>query len=166
MLEEVKEIMNKKWDANKARKPWSLTLNGKRLSKNTLFIGKTLPDFLQEDYTRTIFTIIAPDGTVIDEYVRQKTKETLKKYLINMGFQFNARSGNVKDKVRIINGIIVKVVRVKGLGYSIVIDKRSSADIDRDTLIVRNFLENKGVMIDNDDICPAYCLIKENKNVI
>lgn len=151
----------KVFDVSTVKKPYSIILNGKPLSRNVIYIGEELPDFLLQNYQREIYTLSRRDGTIVDENIRQKVKKTIIKELIATGHRYEARARLVKDTTTIIKNVSVKVKHVSRKGWAIIIGKRKSTDIDKDTIKVRNYLEKKGIEIKDEAICPTYCISKK-----
>lgn len=151
----------KKFDVNTVKKPYSIILNGKPLSRNVIYIGEELPDFLLQNYQREIYTLSRRDGTIVDENIRQKVKKTIIKELIATGHRYEARARLVKDTATMIKNVSVKIKHIPKKGWAIIIGKRKSTDIDQDTIKVRAFLEKKGIEIKDDAICPTYCVPKK-----
>ncbi len=155
-----KENKLKMFDVSTVKKPWSIISDGKPLSRNVIYIGEELPDFLLQSYNRQIFTLSRRDGSIVDENIRQKVKKTIIKELIATGHKYEARDRMVKDTATIIKNVSVKVKHIPRKGWAIIIGKRKSSDIDRDTIKVRTFLEKKGIIIEDGNICPTYCIPK------
>lgn len=148
----------KKFDVKKTKKPWKVVSDGKPLSRNTMYIGDTLPDFLLQNYERLIYKLTRFDGTVVDENIRQKVKKTIIKELLKCGYKFEPKNRFVKDVTKMIENVPVRIKWVHHKGYAVVIDHRKSSDIDKDTIIVQNFLKKKGLLIKDEQICPTYCV--------
>lgn len=157
---EPKKDVLKKFDVNTVKKPYSIILNGKPLSRNVIYIGEELPDFLLQNYQREIYTLSRRDGSIVDENIRQKVKKTIIKELLASGHKYEARARLVKDTATMIKNISVKIKHIPRKGWAIIIGKRKSTDIDQDTIKVRAFLEKKGIEIKDDAICPTYCVPK------
>ena len=155
----------KKWDVNEVKKPWSITSNGKLLSRNVLYIGDVLPDYLLSTYFRVSHKLIRPNNSVVDNNIRQKVKKTILKELISIGYRYESHSIPSKDPTKSINNIAVRIKRIKDKGYAIIIDRRKSVDIDRDTLKIRKFLENNGIIVEDKNICPTYCISKKERGI-
>ena len=151
----------KKFDVTTVKKPWKITMDGKQLSRNSIYIGDILPYFLLQNYQRSIYKLTRSDGTIVDENVRQKVKKTTVKELLRLNYKFEPQTRFVTDATKIINNVSVKIKWITGKGYVIVIDHRKSIDIDKDTIKVRKFLEKKGIEIEDDSICPTYCVPKK-----
>ena len=156
----IKEEL-KKFDVNTVKKPYSIISNGKPLSRNVIYIGEELPDFLLQNYQREIYTLSKRDGTIVDENIRQKVKKTIIKELIATGHRYEARARLVKDTATIIKNVSVRIKHIPKKGWAIIIGKRKSSDIDKDTIKVKNYLEKKGILIDDESICPTYCVPKK-----
>ena len=153
--------MNKKYDINKVKKPWSITSDGKSLSRNVLYLGIVeLPDFLKQNYIRPSNKLIRPNGSIVDENIRQKVKKSIIKELISLGYKYESKHIRVKDNVTIIKNVTIRIKRIPRKGWAIIIDRRKSTDIDRDTIKVQKFLEEKGIDIKDENICPTYCVNK------
>lgn len=148
------------FDVTKIKKPWSLSSGGKPLSRNTIYIGDVLPGFLVQDYTRPVYKLLRPDESIVDDAIRQKVKKSIKTELIRLGYKFEPRSGSVKDTVTFIENVKVVIKRVPGRGYAIIINKRRSFDVDKDTLKILEFLSGKGLEVGAYNICPTYCIPK------
>jgi hypothetical protein len=159
----IKELKLKKYNVNEVKKPWSITSNGKSLSRNTLYIGDVLPDFLLSTYFRISHILSRPNGSTVDTNIKQKVKKTILKELIRIGYKYETRSSPSKDPTKVINNIIVRIKRIKNKGWAVIIDRRKSADVDRDTTKIRKFLENNGIVIEDENICPTYCISKKIK---
>ena len=150
--------MNKKYDINKVKKPWSITSDGKSLSRNVLYLGiAELPDFLMQSYIRPSNKLIRADGSMVDENIRQKIKKSVVKELLSLGYKYEPKHIRVKDNVTIIKNVTIRIKRIPRKGWAVIIDRRKSTDIDRDTIKVRKFLEEKGIEIKDENICPMYC---------
>lgn len=160
IIKETIESELKKFDVSKVKKPWSIISDGKPLSRNSIYIGEVLPDFLMEKYQKPIYILTRPDGTVVDDKVRQKVKKTIIKELIKLNYKYEPQIRFVMDVTKIIKNVPVRIKWITGKGYAIVIDHRKSTDIDKDTLKVCAFLEKKGIMIKDEAICPTYCIPK------
>jgi len=156
-----KDVKLKMFDVSTVKKPWSIISDGKPLSRNVIYIGEELPDFLLQNYQRQIFTLSRRDGSIIDENIRQKVKKTIIKELITKGYRYESRDRLVKDTTTMIKNVSVKVKHIPRKGWAIIIGKRKSSDIDRDTIKVRNYLEKKGIEIKDENICPTYCIPKK-----
>ena len=165
-MKKIKELKLRKYDVNTVKKPWSITSNGKLLSRNVLYIGDVLPDYLLSTYFRVSHKLIRPNNSVVDNNIRQKVKKTILKELISIGYRYEARSIPSKKSSKSINNITVRIKRIKDKGWTIIIDKRKSADIDRDTTKIRKFLENNNIIVKDENICPTYCIIKKIKEVV
>ncbi len=148
-------------NVNSVKKPYSIILNGKPLSRNVIYIGEELPDFLLQNYKREIYTLSRRDGSVVDAFIRQKVKKTIIKALISSGYKYEARTHLVKDTTSTIKNVSVRIKHFPRKGWAIIIGKRKSTDIDQDTVKVRAYLEKKGVEIKDDAICPTYCVPKK-----
>ena len=159
-IRNLKKDEPKKFDISTTKKPWKVTLNGKPLSRNSIYIGDTLPDFLLQNYQRQIYKLSRPDGTVVDENIRQKVKKTIVKKLLRLNYKYEPRNRFVEDATKIIDDVSVRIKWIHRKGYVVVIDHRKSSDIDKDTLKVRAFLEKKGIAIKDESICPTYCIFK------
>lgn len=158
-----KERPGDEFDVNKIKKPWSLSSNSKPLSRNTIYIGDVVPDFLMQDYVRPIYKLIRPNGSIVDDSIRQKLKKSVKKEFISLGYKLEPRSGPVKDTVTYIENVKVIIKKISGRGFAIIINKRKAFDIDRDTLKVLEFLSRNGLEIGDYNICPTYCIAKVEK---
>lgn len=156
----LKEDEPKKFDVTTVKKPWKITMSGKPLSRNSIYIGDILPYFLLQNYQRSIFTLSRPDGTIVDENIRQKIKKSIIKELLRLNYKYEPRSRFVEDATKIIDNVPVKIKWISEKGYDIVIDHRKSVSIDKDTIKVRKFLEKNGIVIKDDAICPTYCVPK------
>ena len=160
----------------KTDRPWVLTIAGKQLVRNIIYIGDMLPDFLRENTQRLTWTLMDENGVIIDDDIRIRIKNTIKAYLIRKKCKIIPKRLSLKDPVKYVDGVRVSIKKVTGKGWGIIIGgkRRDSVDVSRDTMRVRNFLEKKGIVIENKSICPSYCnprtdeeiLIKENRNVI
>jgi len=157
---ELKENKLKMFDVSTVKKPWSIISDGKPLSRNVIYIGEELPDFLLQNYKREIYTLSRRDGSIVDENIRQKVKKTIIKELIATGHRYEARARLVKDTATMIKNISVKIKHIPRKGWAIIIGKRKSINIDQDTIKVRNYLEKKGIVIEDGNICPTYCIPK------
>lgn len=151
----------KKLDVNDVKKPWSIISNGKPLSRNVIYIGEIVPDFLIKNYSRLINTLTRPNGTVVDKNIRQKIKKTVVKELLSLGYKLEPRSITMKDSVTDIKGTAVRIKWISGRGNAIIIDRRKSADIDKDTIKIRKYLLDNGIKVDDYNICPTYCVPKK-----
>ena len=160
-MKKIKELKLKKYDVNKVKKPWSITSDGKLLSRNTLYIGDVLPDFLLFLYFRTSHTLSRPDDSIVDQNIKQKVKKTILKELIRIGYKYKTHSTPSKEPSKTINNIAVRIKQIKDKGYAVIIDKRKSSDIDKDTTKIRKFLEDNGMGIKDCNICPTYCISKK-----
>lgn len=116
--------------------------------------------FLLQDYIRPICKLTRPDGSIVDEFVRQKVKKSIITEFIRLGYKFEPRSGSVKDTVTLIDNVKVTIKKVIGRGYAIIVNKRKSFDIDRDTLKILEFLNKNGLEVGAYNICPTYCIPK------
>ena len=150
----------KKFDVNTVKKPYSIISNGKPLSRNSMYIGEELPDFLLQTYQREIYTLSRRDGTIVDENIRQKVKKTIIKELLRVGYKYEPRAHHIKDTTKIIKNVPVRIKHIPRKGWTVIIDHRKSIDIDKDTLKIRAFLEKKGMIIKDESICPTYCVPK------
>ncbi len=156
------EDMLKKYDINKVKKPWSITLDGKTLARNVLYLGiAELPEFLMQNYVRPSNKLIRPNNSIVDENIRQKVKKSIIKELLSLGYKYEPKHIRVKDNVTIINNVTVRIKRIPRKGWAVIIDRRKSTDIDRDTIKVQKFLEKKGIKIKDENICPTYCINKK-----
>lgn len=162
-MKKIKELKLKKYDVNEVKKPWSITSNGKSLSRNVLYIGDVLPDYLLSTYFRVSHKLIRPNNSIVDNNIRQKVKKTILKELIKIGYKYEAKSSPSKDPTKSINNIAVRIKRIKNRGWAIIIDRRKSMDIDRDTMKIRKFLEENGITVEDRNICPTYCISKKVK---
>ena len=160
-MKKIKEIKLKKYDVNKVKKPWSMTLDGKSLSRNVIYIGDVLPDYLLSTYFRVSHRLLRPNNTIVDKNIRQKVKKTILKELISIGYRYEAHSIPSKEPTKTINNISVRIKQVKNRGWVIIIGKRKSVDIDRDTMKIQKFLEENGITVEEKNICPTYCIIKK-----
>ena len=156
-----KDVKLKKFDVNNVKKPYSIISNGKPLSRNVIYIGEELPDFLLQNYQREIYTLTRRDGTIVDENIRQKVKKTIIKELLATGHKYEARARMVKDTTSLIKNVSVRIKHIPRKGWAIIIGKRKSTDIDQDTIKVKNYLAKKGIIIDDEAICPTYCVPKK-----
>jgi hypothetical protein len=150
-------------DVTKIKKSWALSSGSKPLSRNTIYIGDKVPDFLMQDYVRPISKLIRPDGSIVDDSIRQKLKKSVVKEFIRLGYKLEPRSGPVKDTVTYIENVKVLIKKVPGRGYAIIINKRKAFDVDRDTLKILAFLSGKGLEVGSYNICPTYCIAKVEK---
>ena len=148
----------KKFDVSTTKKPWSIISNGKPLSRNTIYIGEILPDFLMQNYQREHHSITRPDGSVVDNIIRQKVKKTIIKELIRLNYKINPHKHQVRDVKSVVANVHVKIKHISNKGWAVIIDKRRSIDVDKDTLKVRSYLEKKGIEIKDENICPMYCI--------
>lgn len=151
----------KKFDVNNVKKSWSIVSDGKPLSRNVIYIGNDLPDFLLQNYQREIYTLSRRDGSIVDDNIRQKVKKTIIKELLTTGHKYEARMRNVKDTATVIKNVSVKIKHVPRKGWAIIIGKRKSTDIDTDTIKIKNYLAKKGITVDDEAICPTYCVPKK-----
>lgn len=149
-----------KFDVNKVRKPWSIVSNGKSLSRNTIYIGDTIPEFLLEDSTKQIFTLQRPNNSIVDDSIRQKIKKTVVTELISLGYKLKPRSSYLRSSVTRIDNTSVRIKRIIGKGWAIIIDKRKSINIDKDTTKILEYLKLNNLDVDDYNICPTYCIIK------
>lgn len=156
-------LTEKKFDVNTVRKPWSITSNGKSLSRNVLYIGDVLPDFLLSTYFKVSHKLTRPNKSIVDKTIRQRVKKTILQELINLGYKYEAHSVPSKEPTKTINNINVRIKRIKEKGWAIIIDKRKSADVDRDTMKIRKFLEDNNIIVEDNNICPTYCISKKIK---
>ena len=152
---------SKKFDVNTVKKSYNIILDGKPLAKNVIHIGEVLPDFLLQNYQRQIYTLYRRDGSVVDDNIKQKIKKTIIKELITTGHKYEARTCNVKDTTTTIKNISVRIKHIPKRDWVIIIGKRKSTDIDQDTIKIRNYLEKKGIIIEDGNICPTYCIPKK-----
>ncbi len=159
----LKELKLKSYDVNKVKKPWSITSDGKSLSRNVLYIGDILPDYLLSTYFRVSHKLIRPNNSIVDKNVRQKVKKTILKELMSLGYRYETYSTPSKDPTKTINSIAVRVKQIRNKGWAVIIDRRKSTDIDRDTTKIRKFLEDNNMIIKDDNICPTYCTSKRAK---
>lgn len=150
-------------DVTKIKKSWALSSGSKPLSRNTIYIGDKVPDFLMQDYVRPISKLIRPDGSIVDDSIRQKLKKPIVKEFIRLGYKFEPRSDPVKDTVTYIENVKVLIKKMSGRGYAIIINKRKAFDVDRDTLKIIAFLSEKGLEVGPYNICPTYCIGKIEK---
>lgn len=162
-MKKIKELKLKKYDVNEVKKPWSITSGGKSLSRNVLYIGDVLPDYLLSTYFRVSHRLIRPNNSIVDKNIRQKVKKTILKELISLGYRYEAHSTPSKEPTKVINNISVRIKRIKDKGWAVIIDRRKSADVDRDTLKIRKFLEDNGITVEDKNICPTYCISKKTK---
>ncbi len=153
----------KKYDINKVQKPWSVTANGKVLSRNSIYIGDNLPDFLMTWQEKVKHILKRSNGSIVDNKIRQRVKKTIIDELIRLGYTYEISSVKIKSTVTSIKNIRVRIKRIPSKGYSIIIDRRKSADIDRDTLKIRKYLEENGIIVEDELICPTYCISKKRK---
>jgi len=161
-IKELREELGiKKFDVNTVKKPYSIILNGKPLSRNVIYIGEELPYFLLQNYKREIYTLSKRDGTIVDGNIRQKVKKTIIKELISTGHKYETRTRIVKDTTSMIKNVSVRIKHFPRKGWAIIIGKRESTDVDKDTIKVRNYLEKKGIVIKDEAICPTYCVPKK-----
>lgn len=151
----------KKFDVNTVKKPYSIISNGKPLARNVMYIGNDLPDFLLQNYQRQIYTLSRQDGSIVDDNIRQKVKKTIIKELLATGHKYEARARLVKDTTSTIKNVSVRIKHFPRKGWAIIIGKRKSTDIDSDTIKVKNYLAKKGIIIEDDSICPTYCVPKK-----
>ncbi len=151
----------KKFDVNTVKKPYSIISNGKPLARNVMYIGNDLQDFLLQNYQRQIYTLSRRDGSIVDDNIRQKVKKTIIKELLASGHKYEARARLVKDTVTMIKNVSVRIKHFPRKGWAIIIGKRKSTDIDQDTIKIKNYLAKKGIIVEDDSICPTYCVPKK-----
>lgn len=154
---------NKKYDINTVNKPWSISSNGKVLSRNTMYIGDAIPEFLTSWQDKVKHVLKRSDKSIVDNKIRQRVKKTIINELIKLGYTYDISLVKVKTNVTSIKNIRVKIKRIPSKGYAVIIDRRRSADIDRDTLKIRKYLEEKGIEVKDELICTTYC-IKSRRN--
>lgn len=167
-IEEIEDkklgIKSKKYSIEKVNKPWSITANGKVLSRNTIYIGDNVPEFLTSWQDKVKHVLKRPNGSIVDNKIRQLVKKTIVDELIKLGYTYTISSVKIKTSVTSIASIRVKIKKIPSKGYAVIIDKRKSADIDRDTLKVRKFLEENGIVVEDKLICPTYCIKSKRRN--
>ncbi len=156
----------KKFDVNTVKKPYSIISNGKPLARNVMYIGNDLPDFLLQNYQREIYILFRRDGSIVDENIRQKVKKTIIKELLATGHKYETRSRLVKDTTTMIKNVSVKIKHFSRKGWAIIIGKRKSTDIDTDTIKIKKYLAKKGIIVEDDNICPTYCVPKKDTILI
>jgi hypothetical protein len=154
----------KKYDINKVQKPWSVTANGKVLSRNVIYIGDRIPDFLTSWQDKVKHILKRPNDSIVDNKIRQKIKKTVIDELIRLNYKYEISSIKIKTTVTSIKNIRVRIKRIKDKGYAVIIDRRKSADIDRDTLKIRKYLEENGIIVEDELICPTYCVKSKGRN--
>jgi len=154
----IESKTNKKYDIDKVNKPWSITSNGKVLSRNTMYIGDVIPEFLTSWQEKVKHILKRPNKSIVDNKIRQRVKKTIINELIKLGYTYEISSVKIKTNVTSIQNVRVKIKRIPSKGYAVIIDRRKSADIDRDTLKIRKYLEENGITVEDELICPTYCI--------
>jgi len=162
-MRKSKIIEPKKYGIEKVDKPWSITSNGKVLSRNAIYIGDNIPDFLTSWQDKVKHILKRPNNSIVDNKIRQKIKKTVINELVKIGYTYEIGSVKIKTSVTSIQNIRVRIKRIKDKGYAVIIDRRKSADIDRDTLRIRKYLEENGIVVEDKLICPTYCISKRRK---
>ncbi len=142
---------------------WSLIYNSKPLSRNTIYLGNELPEFLIEKCARTIHILTDKNGNLVDDNIRQKVKMTIVKYLTSTGCKWESKTRYIFDKATVIDNVPVKIKKVQGKGWAIIIKRRKAIDVSKATIKVLNYLEKKGIIIEDKNICPMYCIPSEQK---
>lgn len=158
----VGERRSKKWDVNKPRKGDSKDKNvgiidGDAIDKKTIRLGRTVPDILLQDAKRKCFVYRRPDGSIIDDCVRQKVKKKLDDEMSRLGITKDVYHKTIKEPVETIKNINVVITKTEEKGWVIVVKRKTSFDVVRDTNIIVKFLEKNGIHINDDDICTGFC---------
>ena len=158
----VSEKRSKKWDVNKPRKGNSKDKNigiidGEAIDKKTIKLGRTVPDILLQDVKRKCYTYRRPDESIIDECVRQKVKKTLDDEMYRLGITKDVYFKSIKEPVGVIENIIVVITKTEEKGWVIIVKRKTSFDVLRDTNIIVRFLERNGIYIKDEDICTGFC---------
>lgn len=164
LIENKIQLKRKMYNLNIVSKPWSITANGKVLSRNVIYIGDNIPDFLTSWQDKVKHILKRPNGSIVDNKIRQKIKKTVINELIKIGYTYEIGAVKIKTNVTSIQNIRVRIKRIKDKGYAVIIDRRKSADIDRDTLKIRKYLEENGITVEDELICPTYCVKSKRRN--
>ena len=158
----VGEKRSKKWDVNKPRKGNSKDKNvgiidGDAIDKKTIKLGRTVPDILLQDAKRKCYRYRRSDGSIIDECVRQKVKKKLDDEMSRLGITKDVYFKMIKEPVETIKNIIVVITKTEEKGWVIIVKRKTSFDVIRDTNIILRFLERNGIYIKDEDICTGFC---------
>ena len=156
------EKRSKKWDVNKPRKGNSKDKNvgiidGDAIDKKTIRLGRILPEILLQEVNRECYIYRRPDGSIIDDCVRQKVKKKLDDEMSRLGITKEVYYKPVKEPVETIKNIIVTITKTEEKGWVIIIKRKTSFDVVRDTNIIVRFLERNGIHIKDEDICTGSC---------
>ena len=159
-----KNKRSKKWNVNKIRKGKGDSKNknsgikdGDAIDKKTIKIGRILPDILMQDVNRECYIYRRADESVIDECVRQKVKKTLDEEMFRLGITKKVYYKVVREPVESINNVVVSILQTKEKGWVVIIKRKTSFDIIRDTERIIEFLGKNGVQIKEEDICTGSC---------
>lgn len=153
----------KDFDVSSTKRPWTLVSNNKPLSRNTIYVGYELPEFLLGKCERLIYTLTDPNGNIVDDNIHQKVKKTVKEATELFNFTWKVRREHILDKVTYIDDVRVKIKKVTGKGWAIIVKRRNASDVSRDTIKVLNYLKKMGIVIDDENICPMYCIPGEER---
>ena len=152
---------SKKWNVNKPRRGAknknSGIKDGDTIDKKTIKIGRILPDILTQDVNRECYIYRRADESIIDECVRQKVKKTLDEEMLRLGITKKVYYKVVREPVVSIKNIVVNIIKTKEKGWVIIIKRKTSFDVIRDTGKIVEFLGENGVFIKDEDICTGSC---------
>jgi hypothetical protein len=162
MVDDIGAKRSKKWDVNKPRKGNTKDKNvgiidGEAVDKKTIKLGRTVPDILIQDTNRKCYRYRRSDRSIIDECVRQKVKKTLDDEMSRLGITKDIYFKMIKEPVGTIKNIPVVITKTEEKGWVIIVKRKFSFDVIRDTNIIVKYLEKNGIYIKDEDICTGFC---------